>query len=150
MVTILLAIFTRQVILSLLLGILVGFTVIYDHNILLGINGTLDGIINTFASPGNTKTILFMVMIGGIMRLVVVTGGVRSLVKLLTNKTKLIKIKAVQLMAMIITSLIFIESSINQLIAGASTKTLAKKYGVSPEKCPTLCRLPVYQCVHQP
>lgn len=135
MVTILLAIFTRQVILSLLLGILVGFTVIYDHNILLGINGTLDGIINTFASPGNTKTILFMVMIGGIMRLVVVTGGVRSLVKLLTNKTRLIKNKkAVQLMAMIITSLIFIESSINQLIAGASTKTLAKKYGVSPEK----------------
>lgn len=135
MVTILLAIFTRQVILSLLLGILVGFTVIHDHNILLGVNGTLDGIINTFASPGNTKTILFMVMIGGIMRLVVVTGGVKSLVRLLTNKTKLIKNKkAVQLMAMIITSLIFIESSINQLIAGASTKTLAKKYGVSPEK----------------
>lgn len=134
-VTILLAIFTRQVILSLLLGILVGFTVINGHNPLLGINATLDGIINTFASPGNTKTILFMVMIGGIMRLVVVTGGVRSLVRLLTNKTRLIKNRrTVQLMAMIITSLIFIESSINQLIAGTSTKSLAKKYGVSPEK----------------
>ncbi|MEQ4922551.1 Na+/H+ antiporter NhaC family protein [Proteus hauseri] len=135
LVTILLAIFTRQVILSLLLGIFVGFTVINDHNILRGVNGTLDGIITTFASPGNTKTILFMVLIGGIMRLSVVTGGVRSLVRLLTNKTRLIKNrKAVQLMAMIITSLIFIESSINQLIAGTSTKSLAKKYGVSPEK----------------
>lgn len=74
-VTILLAILTRQVMLSLMLGILVGFTVIHDHNILLGIKGTVDGVIDTFASPGNTRTIVFMVMIGGIMRLVVVTGG---------------------------------------------------------------------------
>ena len=35
---------------------------------------------------------------------------------------------------MIVTALIFIESSINQLIAGASTKDLAKRYRVSPEK----------------
>ncbi|KLU15510.1 MULTISPECIES: Na+/H+ antiporter NhaC family protein [Xenorhabdus] len=134
-VTIILAIFTRQVILSLLLGILVGFTVINDHNIISGIQGTSEGIIDTFSSSGNTKTIIFMLMIGGIMRLVVVTGGVRSLVRLLTNKTQLIKNKkSVQFLAMIITSLIFIESSINQLIAGASTKKLAKNYGIPPEK----------------
>ncbi|MDE9500354.1 sodium:proton antiporter, partial [Xenorhabdus bovienii] len=84
-------IFTRQVILSLLLGILVGFTVINDHNFILGIQGTIEGIIDTFTSPSNTKTIIFMLMIGGIMRLVVVTGGVRSLVRLLTEKTQLIE-----------------------------------------------------------
>ncbi|MBE8596189.1 Na+/H+ antiporter NhaC family protein [Xenorhabdus sp. BG5] len=134
-VTIILAIFTRQVILSLLLGILVGFTVINNHNVILGIQGTIEGIIDTFSSSGNTKTIIFMLMIGGIMRLVVVTGGVRSLVRLLTDKTQLIENKkAVQFLAMIITSLIFIESSINQLIAGASTKKLAKNYGIPPEK----------------
>ncbi|CAG9420230.1 hypothetical protein NVI2019_PEGOAJLN_01840 [Providencia alcalifaciens] len=134
-VTILLAILTRQVMLSLMLGILVGFTVINDHNLLLGIRGTVDGIIDTFSSAGNTRTIVFMVMIGGIMRLVVVTGGVRALVQLLTNKTKLIKNRtATQLLAIVITSLIFIESSINQLVAGASTKNLARQYGVAPEK----------------
>ncbi|MTC61060.1 sodium:proton antiporter [Providencia rustigianii] len=134
-VTILLAILTRQVMLSLMLGILVGFTVINDHNILLGVRGTVDGIIDTFASAGNTRTIVFMVMIGGIMRLVVVTGGVRALVQLLTNKTRLIKNRtATQLLAILITSLIFIESSINQLVAGASTKNLARQYGVAPEK----------------
>ncbi|HHR5881175.1 TPA: Na+/H+ antiporter NhaC family protein [Providencia alcalifaciens] len=134
-VTILLAILTRQVMLSLMLGILVGFTVINDHNILLGIRGTVDGIIDTFSSAGNTRTIVFMVMIGGIMRLVVVTGGVRALVQLLTNKTKLIKNRtATQLLAIVITALIFIESSINQLVAGASTKNLARQYGVAPEK----------------
>ncbi|MDC9597061.1 Na+/H+ antiporter NhaC family protein [Xenorhabdus anantnagensis] len=134
-VTIILAIFTRQVILSLLLGILVGFTVINDHHVILGIQGTIEGIIDTFSSSGNTKTIIFILMIGGIMRLVVVTGGVRSLVRLLTDKTQLIENKkSVQFLAMIITSLIFIESSINQLIAGASTKKLAKNYGIPPEK----------------
>ncbi|WP_272516285.1 MULTISPECIES: Na+/H+ antiporter NhaC family protein [unclassified Providencia] len=134
-VTIILAILTRQVMLSLMLGILVGFTVINDHNVLLGVKGTVDGIINTFSSAGNTRTIVFMVMIGGIMRLVVVTGGVRALVQLLTNKTRLIKNRtATQLLAIVITSLIFIESSINQLVAGASTKNLARQYGVTPEK----------------
>lgn len=134
-VTIILAILTRQVMLSLMLGILVGFTVIHDHNLLLGIKGTVDGIINTFSDAGNTRTIVFMVMIGGIMRLVVVTGGVRALVQLLTNKTRLIKNRTTtQLLAIIITSLIFIESSINQLVAGASTKNLARQYGVAPEK----------------
>lgn len=133
-VTILLAILTRQVMLSLMLGILVGFTVIHDHNILLGIKGTVDGVIDTFASPGNTRTIVFMVMIGGIMRLVVVTGGVRALVQLLSNRTQLVKNRVTtQLLAILITSLIFIESSINQLVAGASTKNLARKYAVAPE-----------------
>ena len=134
-VTILLAILTRQVMLSLMLGILVGFTVIHDHNILLGIKGTVDGIIDVFSSAGNTRTIVFIVMIGGLMRMVVVTGGVRALVQLLTRKTKLIKNRVTtQLLAILITSLIFIESSINQLVAGASTKKLAQQYGVAPEK----------------
>lgn len=77
-----------------------------------------------------------MVMIGGIMRLVVVTGGVRALVQLLSNRTQLVKNRVTtQLLAILITSLIFIESSINQLVAGASTKNLARKYAVAPEKC---------------
>ncbi|MGL5385293.1 MAG: Na+/H+ antiporter NhaC family protein [Serratia sp. (in: enterobacteria)] len=134
LVTIFLAIFTRQVILSLLAGIFVGFVVI-NHSLLGGVGATLNGIIDTFASAGNARTVIFMVMIGGIMRLIVVTGGVRRLVQFLTEKNDYVTNKrAVQLLAMIVTSLIFIESSINQLIAGASTKDLARRYRVSPEK----------------
>ncbi len=51
-VTIILAILTRQVMLSLMLGIFVGFTVINDHNLLLGVQGTVDGIIDTFHLQG--------------------------------------------------------------------------------------------------
>lgn len=135
LLTILLAILTRQVILSLLTGSVFGFIVLHDFHILGGIKATLDGIINIFADGGNAKTIIFMVLIGGIMRLVVVTGGMRSLVRVLSEKSQLIKgRRSVQLLAMIITSLIFVESSINQLVAGVSTKNLAAKYAVPPEK----------------
>ncbi|WP_373766860.1 Na+/H+ antiporter NhaC family protein [Glaesserella sp.] len=135
LLTILLAVLTRQVILSLLTGSVFGFIVLHDFHILVGIKATLDGIIHIFADGGNAKTIIFMVLIGGIMRLVVVTGGMRSLVQALSEKSQLIKgRRSVQLLAMIITSLIFVESSINQLVAGVSTKKLAEKYAVPPEK----------------
>ncbi len=135
LLTILLAILTRQVILSLLTGSVFGFIVLHDFHILGGIKATLDGIIKIFADGGNAKTIIFMVLIGGIMRLVVVTGGMRSLVRVLSEKSQLIKgRRSVQLLAMVITSLIFVESLINQLVAGVSTKNLAAKYAVPPEK----------------
>lgn len=106
-----------------------------NHSIIQGVGATLNGIIETFASAGNARTIVFMVMIGGIMRLIVVTGGVRKLVQFLSEKNDFVtNKKSVQLLAMLVTSLIFIESSINQLIAGASTKNLARRYKVSPEK----------------
>ncbi|WP_312953048.1 Na+/H+ antiporter NhaC family protein [Superficieibacter sp.] len=134
LVTIFLAIFTRQVILSLLSGIIVGF-IVMTHSLFGGIGATLNGIIDTFASPGNTRTVIFMVITGGIMRLIVVTSGVRRLVQFLTEKNNYITSKrSVQLLAMLVTSLIFIESSINQLIAGSSSKDLARRYRVSPEK----------------
>ena len=85
LVTIILAILTREVILSLLTGIFVGYAVI-NHSIIQGVGATLNGIIETFASAGNARTIVFMVMIGGIMRLIVVTGGVRKLVQFLSEK----------------------------------------------------------------
>jgi uncharacterized ion transporter superfamily protein YfcC len=60
---------------------------VINHSIIQGVGATLNGIIETFASAGNARTIVFMVMIGGIMRLIVVTGGVRKLVQFLSEKT---------------------------------------------------------------
>lgn len=135
LVTIGLAIYTRQVILSLLSGIFVGFTVIGGFNPLTGVTDTLDGIIGIFSSAGNTRTILFCFMVGGLIRLIQVTGGTTALVRYLTEKANIVNNKkAVQLLAVFITSIIFIESSISIMAAGTSTKELAKRYGVSREK----------------
>ena len=135
MVTICLAIWTRQVILSLLTGVFVGFTVINGFNPLIGVVETMEGIIAVFGSSGSTKTILFCFMVGGLIRLVQVTGGTRALVRYLTEKAHIINNKkAVQLLAVLIASLIFIESSISIMAAGTSTSELARRYKVSREK----------------
>lgn len=135
LVTICLAIMTRQVILSLLAGVFVGFTVINDFNLLIGVVETLEGIIDIYGSPGSTKTILFCFMVGGLIRLIQVTGGTKALVRYLTEKANIINNKkAVQLLAMLIAAVIFIESSISIMAAGTSTNELAKRYGVSREK----------------
>lgn len=135
LVTIGLAIWTRQVILSLLAGIFVGFTVIHGFNPFSGIEATLDGIVGIFGSSGSTRTILFCFMVGGLIRLIQVTGGTKALVRYLTEKANIINNKkAVQLLAMFITCVIFIESSISIMAAGTSTNELAKRYGVSREK----------------
>ncbi len=93
LVTIGLAIYTRQVILSLLAGIFVGFTVMNGFNPFTGVATTLDGIIGIFGSAGNTRTILFCFMVGGLIRLIQVTGGTKALVRYLTEKANIINNK---------------------------------------------------------
>lgn len=135
LVTITLAVLTRQVILSLLAGALVGYTVMADFNPLVGVQHTLDNIIDVFASAGNTRSILFCFMVGGIIRLVQVTGGTQGMVHWLTEKANVINNRyAVQLLAMITTMLIFIESSISLMSAGTVTRDLASRYNISREK----------------
>ena len=136
LVTIGLAIFTRQVILSLLAGAFVGTTVLAGFNPLLGVKGTLDGVIGVFwVSSRQHKNYFVLLMVGGILRLIQVTGGTQGLVRWLTVKANLIKNrKAVQLLAMFITAIIFIESSISEMSAGTATNELAKRYKVSREQ----------------
>ncbi|MGR2769123.1 Na+/H+ antiporter NhaC family protein [Photobacterium ganghwense] len=135
LVTITLAVLTRQVILSLLAGALVGYTVMAGFNPLVGVQHTLDNIIDVFASAGNTRSILFCFMVGGIIRLVQVTGGTQGMVHWLTEKANVINNRyAVQLLAMITTMLIFIESSISLMSAGTVTRDLASRYNISREK----------------
>ena len=135
LVTITLAILTRQVMLSLFAGVFFGSTVLANFNPFTGMAATLDGIVSTFGSAGNTRTILFCFMVGGIIRLIQVTGGTRGLVRWLTEKANLINnAKAVQLLAVCITAIIFIESSISVMTSGTASKELAKRYGVSREK----------------
>ena len=135
LVTIILAILTRQVMISLLAGVVVGFTVMAGFNPLTGVKDTLAGIIDIFTSAGNTRTILFCLMVGGIIRLMQVTGGTIGLIHALTEKSKIIKNKqGVQLLAFVLTIVIFVESYICVMTSGAASKDLARQYGVSKER----------------
>lgn len=81
---------TKNVIISLFISIISG-------GIILGLTGSdslfcgLLSIVEVFAKPSHTKTILFGLMIGGFAFVVEASGGVDGLVNFFTEKKKIIR-----------------------------------------------------------
>jgi tetracycline resistance efflux pump len=139
-VAIVLAIMTRQVFLSLIAGIFIGYFVLNNWAFFPAVNDTIEGVVNVFAQSSSTKTILFAFLIGGIITLIQASGGVKGFIYILTVKTKAIKSrKAVMLMAYIIGVCLFIESTITCLVSGTVSRPLADKYKISREKLSFIC-----------
>lgn len=134
-VTIILAITTRQVIFSLLLGIVSGFLVLSDFHVGMALQESVNGLVGVFQSEWATKIIIFTMMVSGIIHLAKVTGGTRGLVELLTEKSKLVKGPiSTQILGCLITCFIFIDSYLAMLTSGAVTNGLVKKYNISREQ----------------
>ena len=67
---IVLALWTRQVFLSLLLGIASGFLILAGGNPLQGTLDTLGGFVAVFESNYNTEIIIFTLLIGALIALI--------------------------------------------------------------------------------
>ncbi|MFT6936920.1 MAG: Na+/H+ antiporter NhaC, partial [Saprospiraceae bacterium] len=63
---IILAIFTRQVYVSLIVGIFMGWWIINDGNLWLGFLDTVQGLVTVFEDAGNTRTIMFCALVGAL------------------------------------------------------------------------------------
>ncbi len=137
---IILAITTRNVVISLFIGVFSGYLFLNDFNLILAFIALFDGIIALFKKAWFTQTIFFCLLVGSILRLIVSSGGVNGFVEFLTHKKNIIQSKrGALLLAYIIGIVIFIESSITSLIAGAVARPLADKYGASREKLAYVC-----------
>ena len=66
-IAIFLAIRTKQVFISLLTGIFIGWLIIGGWNPLKGILFTIDGIVNVFSDSGNTRVIIFTFLVGALI-----------------------------------------------------------------------------------
>ncbi len=137
-----LALYTRQVFLSLLMGIWLGFTIIAGWNPLQGTFDTLEGLAAVFASNYNTKIIIFTLVVGGLIALVQRSGGVEGFVRRIlaylekeTGKaaTKNQR-KKVELLAFLTGMVIFIESNISILTVGTVYRPVFDKLGIPREK----------------
>jgi hypothetical protein len=65
---IVLAIWSKQVILSLFAGIWMGHTLLSQFNPLTGVVRSLDGTINVFTDPGDARVLVFTLLIGPLIR----------------------------------------------------------------------------------
>ena len=129
-----LAIITRQVILSLSVGIWIGFCLLESVNPLAGIGLALDGIVYVFSDAGDTRVLMFTLIIGGLIATIEKLGGVRGFIHLLEHRNWVTNGKRAQWLAYSIGIVVFIESNITLLIAGAISRPLFDRYKISREK----------------
>ncbi|WP_457592098.1 Na+/H+ antiporter NhaC family protein [Hydrogenimonas sp.] len=139
LIAIVLAIISRNVILSLLIGVLGGYYIMEQS--LPGMAGaTLEGIWTLLQKGWVLKTLVFAIFVGSIIELIQRSGGVEGFVRFLQEKKRLVtNRKEAELLAFFIGLAIFIESSITSLIAGTVSRPLTDRYGTSREKLAYIC-----------
>ncbi|HSG09125.1 MAG TPA: Na+/H+ antiporter NhaC family protein [Longimicrobiales bacterium] len=128
------AIWSRQVYLSLAGGLWLGWTILSGGNPLAGMGGAIQGTVAVFQDEGNTRAILFTIVIGALIATVEASGGVRGFVDYLERTEWVTSSRGAQLLAFITGSVIFIESNITVLVSGAVARPLCDRYKCSREK----------------
>lgn len=131
---IVLAIWTRQVYLSLAGGIWFAWTILEGWDPLAGLGSSIDGTVAVLSGEGDAKVILFTLVIGALIATVEASGGVRGFVHWLESNEWVNDAKRSQLLAWATGVVIFIESNITVLVAGAVARPLFDRYKVSREK----------------
>ena len=129
-----LAIWTRQVYLSLAGGIWLGWTILQGWNPLVGLELTIEGIVAVLGSAGDAKVILFTLVIGALIATIEASGGFRGFVHALERRSWVDSAKKSQLLAWATGVVIFIESNITVLVAGSVARPLFDRYRTSREK----------------
>jgi len=134
------AILTKDVVVSLLVGVLVAEFIINDYALLTALVSMLDKLVGLFAEGWITKTIIFALLVGSIIRLLNESGAVNGFISYIDKKQKSIDSpKGSLLLAYFLGVVIFIESSITALVAGSVARPLCDKNGVSREKLAFVC-----------
>lgn len=134
LLAIVLAIVTRQVYLSLASGIWLGWTIMAGWNPVAGLAQAIDETVRVLGDEGNAKVILFTLVIGALIATVEAAGGVRGFVDWVERKNFVTSGRRAQVLTFIVGCVIFIESNITVLVAGAIGRPLFDRFRVSREK----------------
>lgn len=141
LLAIILALKTKQVYISLVVGIWLGWLIISDWNILQGSIATLEGFVDVFKSPGNTKTIMFSALVGALLIFIQYSGGVQGFILKMDRLLQRVEEKGegrsrvvVELIALATGVLLFIETSISSLTVGTLYRPVFDRLKIPREK----------------
>lgn len=138
LIAIVLAIRTKQVYISLLFGIWLGWMIISGWDPVAGSLATIEGLVDVFRDPGSTRTIMFSALVGALIIFIQRSGGVRGFILLLETRMEKMKKKdnrvMIQLLAWITGMVIFVESSITVLTVGTLYRPAFDTLRISREK----------------
>ncbi|MDA7818446.1 sodium:proton antiporter [Sulfurimonas sp.] len=140
LLAIFLALYSKNVLLSLFSGTILGVMVLNDFALISTLEGTIDLFTKLLSTPWILKTLGFVILVGSIMALIERSGGVSGFINYILNKKEFVKSPRSALMiSYILGVVIFIETSITALISGAVGKPFCDKYKIPHEKLAFVC-----------
>jgi len=141
LIAIALAIKTKQVYLSLMAGIWLGWMILSDWNLIDGTLASIQALVDVFKDAGNTRTIMFGALVGALIMFIQRSGGVEGFIHYVQKMLALYEAKRpgknkqlILFFTWLTGLLIFVESSISVLTVGALYRPLYDKYQISREK----------------
>lgn len=125
----------KEVILALLLAVLCAealilFTTAPETSFLAPINA-IERVVVTASSPGNTRVIIFSVLVGALLAFIRDSGGVTATVNYLVSKGVAKSKKQVGSLTMLTGIAVFIESNLSVLTAGIFARGLFDRFKMS-------------------
>jgi tetracycline resistance efflux pump len=129
-----LAIVSRQVILSLAAGIWFGWWLLGDGNPLAALADAIEAAISVLGNPGDARVIAFALIIGAMIALMERTGGVQGFVAWLERRRWVDTPRKAEWLAWGTGIVVFIESNLTLLVAGAVSRPLFDRLRISRER----------------
>lgn len=133
--TIVLALVTKNVFFSLLIGIFTSSMVLCGRSPLTGLNDAFYSFIHTFESSGNTITLISFLLIGALIYLIEKSGGVEGFTEVMLKKRALIKTKrGANIFTWLLGIIIFTSGSLSCMVTGSVSRPFNDALKVPHEK----------------
>lgn len=133
--TIVLALVTKNVFISLLIGIFMSSMVLCGGAPLTGLNDAFYSFIHTFESNGNTITLISFLLIGALIYLIEKSGGVEGFTEVMLKKRALIKTKrGASIFTWLLGIIIFTSGSLSCMVTGSVSRPFNDALKVPHEK----------------
>ena len=134
------ALYTKNVLLSLFSGVILGIFILNDFSIALTFSASYELFFSLLSELWILKTLGFAILVGSVMALIEKSGGIDGFIEYVTQKKSLVtSARSALMLSYIIGVFIFIESSITALISGAVGRPLCDRYKVPHAKLAFVC-----------
>jgi len=131
--TCVLAFATKQTVMSLAVGLFSGALILHGFNIGTAFTESCGTYITgAMMSSGHAATIIFLLVMAGMIALVEASGGLQAIAKTLSRRIK--NARAAQVITSILGCIVFFDDFANILIVGPTARPLSDRLGVSREK----------------
>lgn len=134
-----LALWTRQIYLSLLAGLWLGTTILVGGNPIGGLRELSDQIVAVFTSESNASILLFCLLVGSLVALVQASGGVQGFINWARRRGWGTSRRGAELLAWGTGVLVFVESNISTLTVGAVSRPFFDRLNLPREKLAYYC-----------